>query len=57
MIDYVGLTYLELGASVVVFIILLKISAPYGRFLRKGRGPIIKARLAWFSMESPPLYR
>ena len=53
MIDYVGLTYLELAASAVVFIILMKISAPYGRFIRKGWGPGIKARWAWVIMESP----
>jgi len=53
MIDYVGLTYLELAASAVVFIIFMKISAPYGRFIRKGWGPGIKARWAWVIMEFP----
>ena len=39
--------------AVIVFIILFFISAPYGKFLRKGWGPEIKSKWAWMLMEAP----
>lgn len=44
---------LILGFAAVVFIILFYISAPYGKFLRKGWGPSISSKWAWMIMELP----
>ncbi len=37
----------------LVFIILFFISAPYGKFSRKGWGVVIRSKWAWLVMESP----
>lgn len=42
-----------LGLSVAVFFILFHISAPYGKFLRRGWGPSVKSKWAWMIMEAP----
>lgn len=39
--------------AVLTYILLLKITAPYGRHLRSGWGKTIPARLGWVVMESP----
>lgn len=39
--------------AVIIFILLFFISAPYGKFLRKGWGPVIKSKWAWMIMEMP----
>ena len=39
--------------AIIVFILLFYISAPYGKFLRKGWGPVIKSKWAWMVMEFP----
>jgi len=39
--------------SLLVFILLFYISAPYGKFRRKGWGPVLKAKWAWMIMEFP----
>jgi protein-S-isoprenylcysteine O-methyltransferase Ste14 len=39
--------------ATLVFVLLFYISAPYGKFLRKGWGPVIKAKWAWLIMEFP----
>ena len=39
--------------AVIVFILLFFISAPYGKFRRKGWGPAIKSKWAWLLMEIP----
>ena len=41
------------GLAVLVFIVLFFVSAPYGKFHRKGWGHSIKAKWAWMIMESP----
>ena len=40
-------------SAVLVFIILFFISAPYGKFMRKGWGPSVKSKWAWMIMELP----
>lgn len=37
----------------IVFLFLFYISAPYGKFVRPGWGPVIKSRWAWMIMEAP----
>ena len=39
--------------AALVFVLLFYISAPYGKFRRKGWGPSIKAKWAWVIMEFP----
>jgi protein-S-isoprenylcysteine O-methyltransferase Ste14 len=45
---------LWLGVAVVVFVVLLFISAPYGRHTRGGWGPMVDRRTGWLIMEAPP---
>lgn len=45
------LTWFMLAA--VLFFVLLRTSAPYGRHVRPGWGPSIRARTAWLLMEAP----
>jgi protein-S-isoprenylcysteine O-methyltransferase Ste14 len=39
--------------AVIIFVLLFYISAPYGKFLRKGWGKTIHAKWAWMIMEFP----
>jgi len=48
--------YSFLGLGLVIFILLFFISAPYGRHRRRGWGPTLDNRLAWFLMESPSAF-
>lgn len=42
-----------IALAVGTFLLLLYISAPYGRHLRKGWGPNLSNRLGWIIMEAP----
>jgi len=44
-----------IGIAVLLFPVLLKITAPYGRHSKKNWGPMISNRLGWFFMELPAL--
>ena len=50
----------EFTLAAPIFILLFFISAPYGKFTKKGWGPAISARAGWLLMELPavilPLY-
>lgn len=52
---YTILLFAELILAPLVFILLFFITAPYGRFVRKGWGAAISSRAAWIIMESPSL--
>jgi protein-S-isoprenylcysteine O-methyltransferase Ste14 len=39
--------------AAIVFILLFYISAPYGKFMRKGWGPSVRSKWAWLIMELP----
>ncbi|HVN57046.1 MAG TPA: DUF1295 domain-containing protein [Bacteroidales bacterium] len=41
------------STAVLVFIVLFFVSAPYGKFMRKGWGSAIKSKWAWMIMELP----
>jgi 3-oxo-5-alpha-steroid 4-dehydrogenase 1 len=45
--------FLIFGFAVVVFVLLFYISAPYGKFMRKGWGPSVRSKWAWMIMELP----
>lgn len=53
IIIYRALLYGVFLISPIVFVMLFFVSAPYGRFLRKGWGKGISSYLAWFIMELP----
>ena len=44
-----------IGCSIVIFLSLLKITAPYGRHARKGWGPLLSNKIGWILMEIPSL--
>lgn len=44
-----------IGLAILIFFVLLKITAPYGRHATSGWGPGISNRLAWTIMEAPVL--
>jgi hypothetical protein len=45
------------ATAVIVFLLLFFVSAPFGKFRRKGWGPAVSAKWAWMIMEflSPAL--
>ena len=45
-----------IGLGVITFLTLLFISAPYGRHIRPGWGPLLPKRTGWILMETPALY-
>jgi len=44
-----------IGIAILIFPILLKVTAPYGRHATTSWGPMISNRLGWFLMELPAL--
>jgi 3-oxo-5-alpha-steroid 4-dehydrogenase 1 len=49
------LVYFWIAFGIVVFLVLLKVAAPYGRHSKTGWGPMIDNNLGWFLMELPSL--
>jgi hypothetical protein len=49
------IVYAWIGVAIFVFILLLKVTAPYGRHSKTNWGPLINNNLAWFLMELPAL--
>jgi 3-oxo-5-alpha-steroid 4-dehydrogenase 1 len=52
-IFYRDLMYAMLALSVVTFVSLFVITAPYGRHTRAGWGPMIRSTYGWVIMEAP----
>ena len=42
--------------GVVIFFLLLMVTAPYGRHVRKGWGPTVTAKTSWIVMELPAVF-
>lgn len=49
------IVYIWIAFAVIMFPLLLKVTAPYGRHSRKDWGPTIPNRLGWVMMELPSL--
>ena len=47
------LAWTVIATGALVFVVLFWITAPYGRHMRSGWGPLISSRLGWLLMESP----
>jgi protein-S-isoprenylcysteine O-methyltransferase Ste14 len=53
--NFISITYAWIGFGAILFAVLLKIPAPYGRHNRKGWGPSLPNKLGWIIMELPAL--
>jgi 3-oxo-5-alpha-steroid 4-dehydrogenase 1 len=51
--QYYLLLKIWIALGIIIFPVLLSITAPYGRHSRKGWGPMIPNRLGWMIMELP----
>jgi hypothetical protein len=49
------LVYIWIGIGIATFVLLQKITAPYGRHTSNHWGPMINNKLGWFIMELPAL--
>jgi 3-oxo-5-alpha-steroid 4-dehydrogenase 1 len=47
---------LWIGIAAVIFFVLLRVPAPYGRTARLGWGPLISSQLGWIVMESAAVF-
>jgi hypothetical protein len=52
---YQWIAYLWIAIAVLVFFVLLRIVAPYGRHASRTWGPVIPSKLGWLLMETPVL--
>ncbi len=52
---YQNLVYAWIAVAIIIFLVLLKITAPYGRHASSQWGPQIRNRLGWVFMEAPVL--
>jgi protein-S-isoprenylcysteine O-methyltransferase Ste14 len=52
---FYNLVYVWIALATLIFLVLLFIPAPYGRFKRPHWGPLINNRLGWILMETPSL--
>ncbi len=50
---YNTLLRISFPLALITFILLRFVTAPYGRYKRKGWGPLVSNRLGWFLMEAP----
>ena len=50
-----SLIYVWIGIGIATFVLLLKVTAPYGRHSSSHWGPMINNKLGWFIMELPAL--
>lgn len=48
--------FLQFGLAAASFIALFFVTAPYGRHVKKGWGPLIQARFGWLLMEFPAFF-
>ena len=48
--------WIVLAAALIVFPVLLFVTAPYGRYFRPGWGPTIPTRFGWMLMESVSVF-
>jgi len=53
LFDIITLTWI--GVAILIFPVVLRITAPYGRHTQKNWGPMVNNRLGWFIMELPAL--
>ena len=47
------IVWLWIGLAIIVFLVNIRIIAPYGRHASRNWGPLMNSRLAWIIMESP----
>jgi len=53
--NFISIIYAWIGIGIILFPVLLKIPAPYGKHNRKGWGPSFPNKMGWIIMELPAL--